>query len=81
MTTTPRPEDPSDAGVPEKVPAQSTAIEAARVLANDTKARLEPAGFDDEQLRRWAETYITDHGSGDVDGFIAWIQAMEDGGA
>ena len=77
MTNGPIPQEPSEAGVPEESPADSTAIEAARVLANDAKDRLEPAGFDDEQLRKWAETYIAERGSGDVDAFIAWIDTME----
>lgn len=79
MTSAPIPEDPHETGVAEQVPDDSTAIEAARVLANDAKARLEQAGFEDEQLRKWAETYITRHGSGDVEGFIAWITAKERG--
>jgi len=35
------------------------------------------AGFTDEQIREWAETYIATEGSGSVDGLVAWIAEKE----
>ena len=29
--------------------------------------------FDDDQILKWAETYIAEEGSGDAECFVAWI--------
>ena len=71
-----RPEEPHEAGVPEKVADQSHE-EGARILADEARERLKERGFTDEQIREWAETYIAEEGSGDVDSFIAWIADKE----
>jgi hypothetical protein len=71
------PERPDDAGVEEKTPP-TMQVEGARVLADDAKPLLEDKGFSDEQIRRWADAYIAEVGSGDVDSFIAWIDRRQD---
>jgi hypothetical protein len=67
------PEGPRDAGVPEEVPEALSAIEGARILANEARERLRGDGFTDDQIDKWAETFITEVGSGDVDQLVAWI--------
>ena len=70
------PEEPHEAGVPEKV-ADASHEEGARVLADQARERLRDRGFTDEQIREWAETYIAEEASGDVDGLVAWIAEHE----
>lgn len=71
------PERPKEAGVEEATPP-TMQVEGARVLADDAKPLLEGKGFSDDQIRRWADTYIADVGSGDVNSFIAWIDEQQD---
>ena len=70
------PEEPHEAGVPEKVADQSHE-EGARILADEARDQLTARGFTDEQIREWAETYIADEGSGSVEGLIDWIARRE----
>lgn len=70
------PEEPSDAGVAEADPDAAHA-EAARVLADEAEDRLRAQGFTDEEIRRWADAYCREEGSGDVDGLVAWIAQQE----
>jgi hypothetical protein len=70
------PEEPHEAGVPEKV-ADASHEEGARVLADQARERLEDRAFTDQQIREWAEAYIAEEGSGSVDGLIAWIAERE----
>jgi hypothetical protein len=72
------PEEPHDAGVPEKLADQSHE-EGARILADEAREQLKERGFTDEQIREWAETYIADEGSGSVKGLIEWIARREHG--
>lgn len=71
------PERPKDAGVEEVTPP-TMQVEGARVLADDAKPLLEGKGFSDDQIRRWADTYIAEVGSGDVNSFVAWIDKRQD---
>ena len=71
-------ESPEDAGVAEEVPELGQ-IEGARLLANEARRRLEGDGFDDAQIVAWAETFIAEVGSGDVDEFVEWIARQERG--
>ncbi len=73
-----KPEEPHEAGVPEKLADQSHE-EGARILADEARDRLTDKGFTDQQIREWAETYIAEEGSGSVDGFIEWIAREERG--
>jgi len=70
------PERPEEAGVEEVTPP-TMQVEGARVLADDAKPLLEGKGFTDDQIRRWADTYISEVGSGDVESFIAWIDRQQ----
>lgn len=71
-----QPEEPRDAGVSEAQPDVSH-VEAARLLADQARDRLEGQGFDDEEVRKWAEAYTRERESGDVDDFVAWIARQE----
>jgi hypothetical protein len=70
------PEEPHEAGVPEKVADQSHE-EGARILADEARDELSKRGFTDQQIREWAETYIAEEGSGSVEGLIEWIARKE----
>jgi hypothetical protein len=72
----PKPEMPEDAGIAEEVP-ELMQIEGARMLGNDARARLHADGFTDAQIDAWAETFIAEKSSGDVDEFVAWIAGRE----
>ncbi|MGH2750683.1 MAG: hypothetical protein ACRDK3_07405 [Actinomycetota bacterium] len=71
------PERPRDAGVEEATPP-TMQIEGARMLADDARPLLEGKGFSEDQIRRWADTYIAEEGSGDVDRFVAWIDRRQE---
>ncbi len=71
------PERPRDAGVPEEVPKELSAIEGARTLANESRERLTADGFTNDQIDQWALTFITEVDAGSVDDFIAWISLQE----
>ena len=73
------PEEPHEAGVPEKT-ADAAHEEGARILADEARERLKEKGFTDKQIREWAETYVAAVGSGDVDSFLAWIAEQEQSG-
>ncbi|MBV8161821.1 MAG: hypothetical protein JO265_12925 [Acidimicrobiia bacterium] len=72
------PEEPHEAGVPEKLADQSHE-EGARILADEARDQLTGRGFTDEQIREWAETYIAEEGSGSVEGLVEWIGRREHG--
>ena len=76
----PIPERPREAGVAETQPEAVSALEGARILANDARERLSERGFGDEQIRKWADAYIERFGAGDVDQFVAWIEREERSG-
>lgn len=71
------PERPADAGVPEEIPDELGQIEGARTLANAARERLRAEGFTDDEIDEWADTFIAETSSGDVEQFIAWIAARE----
>jgi hypothetical protein len=72
----PEPERPRSAGVPEEVP-DTSGIEGARLLANEAFPRLKSLGFTRRQVRLWAETYVADEDSGDLESFLAWVRTKE----
>jgi hypothetical protein len=76
----PIPERPRDAGVAETEPEALSALEGARILANEAREELTARGFGGEQIRKWADAYIERFGAGDVEQFIAWIEAEEHDG-
>ena len=59
-----------------------TEIESARLLQAEAKQRLIDRDLDDEEIRKAADEYIAQGGSGDVDDFIAWlVKGLEPTGA
>lgn len=68
----PRPAEPSEAGVDESRPDLAE-IEAAELLANHARQRLESDGFEESQIENWAQAYVREKGPGDVDGFVRWV--------
>lgn len=71
------PWEPHEVGVAEFEP-DSAHVEAARVLADEAEGELVPRGFDDDEIRHWAEAYCREQGSGDLEAFLAWIDQQED---
>ena len=76
MTSCPIPHRPADVGVEERTP-ELAQLEGAHLLANEARPFLTDCGFDDTQILHWAETYISEVGSGDVDSFVVWIHEAE----
>jgi hypothetical protein len=74
--TDPQPADPEQVGVEPETP-DVMQVEAARLLANDARDQLRDRGFGDRQIDRWANTYVADHGSGDLDTFLSWVARQE----
>lgn len=74
----PEPEDPADAGIPERTPDDSR-IEGAHVLASQARPYLEDRGFSEDQVIRWADAFIAEQGHGDVAVFLDWIARQEHG--
>ena len=70
------PERPHESGVEEATPP-TMQVEGAHVLADDAKPLLEGKGFSDDQVRRWADAYIAEVGSGDVTSFVTWIDRQQ----
>ena len=70
------PELPHWAGVAETIPG-SDGIEGAHLLADEAREALRRSGFADEQIDAWAEAYVADEHSGDVDSFVDWIAEQE----
>ncbi len=64
--------EPHDFGVEERVPTLGQ-IEGARLLANEARPFLTHCGFTDDQIVHWALTFIAEEGSGDLDGFLDWM--------
>ncbi|HSG80334.1 MAG TPA: hypothetical protein VLD62_12185 [Acidimicrobiia bacterium] len=76
MTTCPIPHRPADLGLEERCPDLAQ-IEGAHLLANKARPFLEGCGFDDSRILKWAELYICEEGSGDVESFVAWIHSAQ----
>jgi hypothetical protein len=66
------PSDPEDHGVRTQSPEQMQ-VEAGRLLANHARERLRSQGFEDDQIERWAQTYIAETGAGSTDDFVDWV--------
>ena len=61
----------------------STEIESARTLRPRPRPRKMLSGhdLDDEEIRKAADEYVAEGGTGDVDDFIAWVlKGLEGGG-
>ncbi|MBW3667262.1 MAG: hypothetical protein KY394_06680, partial [Actinobacteria bacterium] len=70
------PARPAEEGVPEETPDLAQ-IEPAHILANDARDELRAQGFTDEQIHKWAETYVAEQGgTADIDRFLDWIAAQ-----
>ncbi len=70
------PEDPEEAGVAEQQP-DTGHIEGAHLLANEAREPLRARGFTDDQILEWAEAYIGECHTGDVEGLLDWIRDRE----
>jgi hypothetical protein len=73
----PRPERPRDAGVEEDAPSSLSSLEGARVLANEARERLRADGFSDSDIDRWADAFLAENGTGEVDDLVEWIKRQE----
>ncbi|MGH8935101.1 MAG: hypothetical protein ACRDXD_02350 [Acidimicrobiia bacterium] len=50
-------------------------IEGAQLLADQARESLRREGFTDEEIRKWAETFVAERGSGDLGDFLDWFRA------
>lgn len=69
--------DPEAFGVDKQIPDLAQ-VEGAYLLANEARPYLKDCGFDDDQILAWAQTYITEEGSGDVDSFLDWVDECQE---
>ncbi len=76
MTTCPIPKRPEETGTKAEVP-ELAQIEGAHLLANEARDFLTGCGFTARQILEWADTYIAQEGSGDVESFVEWIHERE----
>lgn len=70
------PEFPAQAGVSDVAPDMAH-LEAAHVLAQEARVRLESRAFTYQQILDWAKDYLGTERSGGVDEFISWIGRKE----
>lgn len=70
------PEPPHCAGVAEAIPG-SDGIEGAHVLADEAREQLRPFGFTDDEIDAWAEAFVAEEHSGDIETFVGWIAEQE----
>ena len=66
-----REEEPAVNGRPYSEP-EPAEVESARILADQARDELE--GIDDPTLRRWAEQFVTEVGTGGLPEFVAWVR-------
>jgi len=71
-----RAEHPHEAGVPEQG-SDDAHREAAHLLTDEVRDRLERIGFTYGEILEWAEAYLAAEQSGDADTFLAWIERRE----
>jgi hypothetical protein len=64
---------PEEVGVDERTPDFSR-IEGAQILADQARESLRREGFTDEEIRKWAETFVAERGSGELVDFLDWVR-------
>jgi hypothetical protein len=70
------PSDPEDHGVQTTSPDQMQ-VEAGRLLANDAREVLRSRGLEDDQIERWAQTYVAETGAGSAEDFVRWVAGRQ----
>ena len=68
--------DPEAFGVDKEIP-DAAHVEGAYLLANEARLYLADCGFSDDQILAWAETYIAQEGSGDLESFLDWVDECQ----
>jgi hypothetical protein len=53
---------------------KDTEVESARLLANETRDRLEAVGLEVDEIRRLADEYIALDKGEDADDFVEWAK-------
>ena len=64
---------PEEVGVDERTPDFSR-IEGAQLLADQARESLRGAGFTDEEIRKWAETFVAERGWGELQDLLEWVR-------
>ena len=65
----------SSGGRPEPEAAE---VESARLLANSARPTLRDEGLTDEEIRRFADAYVSLDMGEDTDAFITWVREQRD---
>ena len=69
------PEKHGESAEPGAPQPEAAEVESARLLAGQDRSRLEPEGFDFEDIRRLADEYIALDLGTDLDAFVRWARA------
>jgi hypothetical protein len=64
---------PKEVGV-EKRPPDFSRIEGAQLLADQARESLRGEGSTDDEIRKWAETFVAERGSGELEDFLKWVR-------
>lgn len=72
------PGPPAESDV-EPTDADFSRTEGAHVLASEARDQLTAAGFREDQILDWAESYVSETGGGSVDAFITWVEDRQAG--
>ena len=67
-------EKSSDQSPPGERQPEAAEVESARMLANQSRERLNAAGLDDPTIERLADRYIAEDRGEDLEAFISWAR-------
>jgi hypothetical protein len=66
------PEKHGETSEPGSPQPEAAEVESARLLAAQARERLEPRGFDFDEVRRLADEYVALDLGQDLDAFVRW---------
>ena len=71
------PEKHGETSEPGSPQPEAAEVESARQLAGQARDRLEPEGFDYEEIRRLADEYVALDLGQDLEAFVRWARQQE----
>jgi hypothetical protein len=74
------PEKHGETSEPGRPQPEAAEVESARMLANKSRAELEPAGLEFDRIRQLADEYVALDLGNDLEAFIRWARDRAEGG-